>query len=75
MNNNLELLTNKLKNAPQNIVEQVIGYADALVALDKKPFILSEKQQELLDQQLNLDKKNYNSAEKLFQELKHKYEL
>ena len=73
----LDLLTRKLKNAPQSVLERVIGYVDALVepATITKPYSLSKEQQQILDSQLNSDKTTYTDAEKLYTELKNKYEL
>ena len=71
----LDLLTRKLKNAPQSVLERVIGYVDALVEPATKPYNLSKEQQQILDSQLNSDKATYTDAEKLYTELKNKYEL
>jgi hypothetical protein len=40
-----------------------------------KPFNLSSEQQEILDEQINLDKNLYTEAESLYTDLKNKYEL
>lgn len=73
----IDLLTQKLKNAPQSVLERVIGYIDALVEepTATKPYVLSKEQQQILDSQLNTDKSTYMDADKLFDELKSKYEL
>jgi hypothetical protein len=73
----IDLLTRKLKNAPQSVLERVIGYVDALVepATNVKPYTLSKEQQQILDSQLNSDKATYTDAEKLYTDLKNKYEL
>ncbi|SHH22723.1 hypothetical protein SAMN05444372_1342 [Flavobacterium micromati] len=73
----IALLVQKLKNAPQSVLERVIGYVDALVepTTNSKPYILSKKQQQILDNQLNSDKTNYTDAETLYTDLKSKYEL
>lgn len=73
----LDLLTRKLKNAPQSVLERVIGYVDALVepSTNTKPYNLSKEQQQILDSQLNSDKSTYTDAEKLYTDLKNKYEL
>lgn len=73
----IELLTSKLKNAPQSVIERVIGYIDALVepATNTKPYNLSKEQQQILDSQLNSDKSTYIDAETLFDNLKSKYDL
>lgn len=73
----LDLLTRKLKNAPQSVLERVIGYVDALVepATTTKLYNLSADQQQILDSQLNSDKSTYIDAEQLYDNLKNKYEL
>ena len=76
MNNiTLEALNEKLKNAPQSILERVLGYVDALVDPKNKPYQLSKEQQQILDDQLNADKSNYKEAGKVYDELKEKYGL
>ena len=73
----IDLLTRKLKNAPQSVLERVIGYVDALIepATNSNPYSLSKEQQQILDSQLNSDKATYTNAETLYTELKKKYEL
>lgn len=73
----IDLLTLKLKNAPQSILERVIGYVDALVdpAINTPPYYLNIDQQVLLDSQLNSDKSVYLDAETLYLDLKNKYEI
>lgn len=73
----LDLLTKKLKNAPQSVIERVMGYLDALVEDSKntKPYSLSSEQQEILDSQINSDKTTYTDVETLYTDIKEKYEL
>ncbi len=72
----IDLLTKKLKNAPQTVLERVIGYVDALVEpIKTKDYSLTAAQQQILDNQLNADKNNYTDAETLYTDLKKKYEL
>ena len=73
----IDLLTKKLKNAPQSVLERVIGYVDALIEPTKstKPYNLSKEQQHILDSQLNANKSAYTDAETLYTALKNKYEL
>ena len=73
----IDLLTRKLKNAPQSVLERVIGYVDALVepTANTTPYSLSKEQQQILDSQLNSDKATYTNAETLYTDLKKKYEL
>lgn len=73
----IDLLTRKLKNAPQSVLERVIGYVDALIepVVITKPYSLSKEQQQILDSQLGSDKSTYIDAETLYTDLKKKYEL
>ena len=73
----LDLLTRKLKNAPQSVLERVIGYVDAHIepTATTKPYSWSKEQQQILDSQLNSDKATYTDAETLYSNLKKKYEL
>ena len=71
----IDLLTRKLKNAPQSALERVIGYVDALIEPSTKSYSLSKQQQQILDSQLNSDKSTYTDAETLYTDLKNKYEL
>ena len=73
----LKLLTEKLKDAPQSVLERVMGYVDALIepVETKKNYTLSKKQQEILDCQVTSDKSLYTDADKLYADLKSKYEL
>ncbi|WP_395045149.1 hypothetical protein [Flavobacterium sp.] len=74
-NRTFDLLASKLKNAPQSVIERVIGYVDALVEPNNKPYKLTKQQQQQLDNQINSDKNEYVVAETLFLDLKKKYEL
>lgn len=73
----IDLLTRKLKNAPQSVLERVIGYVDALIepTTNAKTYNLSVAQQQILDSQLHSDKTTYTDAETLYTDLKKKYEL
>ena len=74
--NSIDLITKKLKNAPQSVLERVIGYVDALVdPLNVKSYNLSIEQQQILDNQISSDKTTYTDAETLYTDLKKKYEL
>ena len=71
-----DLLANKLKNAPQSVLERVIAYVDTLIEPTiSKTYILTKEQQQLLDNQINSDKSTYIKAETLYSDLKKKYEL
>jgi hypothetical protein len=73
----IELLTQKLKNAPQSVLDRVNGYVDALLepTTITKPYSLTKEQQHILDSQLNSDKSTYIDAETLYTNLKNKHEL
>ena len=76
-NTKIDLLTKKLENVPQNVLERVLGYVDALIQTNDeiKPYKLSNKQQQILENQLDYDKSNYVDAQILFKNLKEKYVL
>ena len=74
-NISIDLLTKKLANAPQSVLERVMGYVDALVEPTTKPYNLSATQQQILDSQLNSDKTTYINAETLYKDLENKYDL
>lgn len=71
------LLANKLKNAPQSVLERVIAYVDTLIepTTISKNYTLTKEQQQILDNQINSDKSTYTKAETLYSDLKKKYEL
>lgn len=75
--NSIDLLNRKLKNAPESVIERVLGYVDSLLETTSasKPYSLSKEQQQILDNQLNSNKATYTDAEKLYSDLKKKYEL
>ncbi|WP_304197405.1 hypothetical protein [Flavobacterium alvei] len=72
-----DLLANKLKNAPQSVLERVIAYVDTLIDSKEvsKTYTLTKQQQQILDNQINSDKSTYTKAETLYSDLKKKYEL
>ncbi len=72
-----DLLANKLKNAPQSVLERVIAYVDTLIepTTISKTYTLTKEQQQILDNQINSDKSTYTEAETLYSDLKKKYEL
>ena len=76
-NKSIDLLTRKLKNAPQSVLERVIGYVDALIepSTNVRNYNLTSEQQQILDQQINNSETNYTNAETLYTDLKKKYEL
>ena len=73
----MELLTKKLKDAPQSVLERVMGYVDALIEPIEtiESYTLSKEQQSIVDSQVNEDKSLYTDADKLYVDLKSKYEL
>jgi hypothetical protein len=78
MNNvTLNLITEKLRVAPQSVLDRVSAYLDVLVETlpESKPYQLTSDQQKLLDEQVNLDKKLYVDAEVHLKELRIKHEL
>ena len=73
-----DILKRKLKDAPQSVLERVIGYVDAILehpVTQKQPNTLTDQQQKILDQQINLDKSSYTDADVLYTKLKNKYEI
>ena len=70
-----DILAKKLKNAPQSVLERVIGYVDVLIEPVSRPYTLSKEQQQILDNQINSDKSTYTKAETLYSDLKKKHEL
>ena len=72
-----DLLANKLKNAPQSVLERVIAYVDTLIepSTISKTYTLTKEQQQILDSQINSDKSTYTEAETLYSDLKKKYDL
>lgn len=73
----IELLNRKLKNAPQGVIERVLGYVDSLLETYSatKPYSLSNEQQQILDRQLNSDKSKYSDPESLYTDLKNRHGL
>lgn len=72
-----DILANKLKNAPQSVLESVIAYVDTLIEPNSvaKNHTLTKEQQQLLDNQIHSDKSTYTKAETLYSVLKKKHEL
>ena len=75
-NISIDLLTRKLKNAPQSVLERVIGYADALLeSQEKESFALSDGQKEILLKQNNVPLEDCTEANLVYENLKNKYGL
>ncbi len=71
-----DLLSKKLKNAPQSVLEKVNDYIDSILKNTKDfPYKLTSEQQKILDNQVNLDSKESIEAGKLLKDLKSKYAL
>lgn len=73
----IELLNQKLKNVPLEIIERVLGYVDALLETsnNQKTYQLNKSQQEILDNQLNIEDAHSVEAATLYHSLKNKYDL
>lgn len=72
----IDLLTRKLKNAPQSVLERVIGYADALLeSQEKESFVLSDEQKNTLLKQNNVPLEDCTEAHLVYENLKNKYGL
>jgi len=71
----LESLTEKLKYAPNSILEKIWGYADALLENKELIFTLSEEQKKHLLKQNDVPLDQCVEAEKVYQLLKQKHEL
>ena len=74
-NTSIELLNIKLKNAPQGILNQVNSFVDSLFESSSINinYRLTLNQQQILDSQINSDKKAYINSDSLFIDLKNKY--
>jgi hypothetical protein len=53
----------------------VVEKVKALMSSSDKHHTLTKEQQEILDNQIGLDPKSYSDAEKLYSDLKSKYDL
>lgn len=58
----LEELTEKLKNAPQDVLDRVMGYLDALTSSEEEAEIIKENQQQEAQRRLKMYKENPESA-------------
>ena len=58
----LEELTEKLKNAPQDVLDRVMGYLDALTSSKGEAEIIKENQQQETQRRLKMYKENPESA-------------
>ncbi len=71
----LNLISKKLQDAPQDILDRVSEYVDALIQPEKKPYLLTSEQQNILDFQTNINKSTYINADELYKDLRNKYDL
>jgi hypothetical protein len=73
----IDTITKKLENAPHSVIERVIVYVDAIMENSKetKSYLLTEEQQNILNEQVGLDIKEYTEASKAYLNLKDKYDL
>ena len=71
----LEALNEKLKYAPNSILEKIWGYADALLENKEFTFTLTDKQKKHLLKQNDVPLEQCKDAEVVYQELKKKYDL
>jgi len=70
----LAKLTEKLKDAPDSIIEKIGKYADALMN-EKQNFVLSEDQKKHLLRQNDVSLDECKDADEVYEQLKKKYEL
>jgi len=71
-----QLINEKLKNAPQSVLERVLGYVDAILeSTTEKPYQLSQEQQNILDSQVNDEGIAYQNVEDFEKSLNKKYDL
>jgi hypothetical protein len=71
----IDILTEKLKYVPQNILDEINGYLDSISKTKNIGYKLNQEQQNILDSQLNSDKSKYQDAELLHDSLKNIYAL
>jgi len=71
----IDSLSEKLKNAPNSILEKIWKYADELLENKELTFTLSEKQKEHLVKQNDVPLNQCVEAEDVYQKLKKKYDL
>lgn len=71
----IDTLTEKLKNAPSSILEKIWGYADALLENNELTYMLTEEQKAHLLKQNDVQLDQCIDAEKVYQQVKQKYEL
>lgn len=71
----IDSLSEKLKNAPNSVLEKIWGYADALLENKELTFTLSEEQKEHLLKQNDVPLNQCIEADDVYLQIKKKYEL
>lgn len=73
----IESLNDKLKNASQNMLDNVSKYIDLFKEseLVAKNVYLSEEQKNILNDQLNLDVEQYTKSKVVIKQIRKKYEI
>jgi hypothetical protein len=71
----LDELTEKLKYAPNSILEKIWGYAYALLENNELTFKLSEEQKQHLLKQNQIPLEQFMDADEVYKQLKKKYKL
>jgi len=69
----IDLSNQIFTNPPQKVLEDVLNPVDSTIA--PKPYVLSKEQQDILDNQIIIDKNLYTDAKKVYNDLKVKYGL
>ena len=75
--------TSQLQSDKLNIINWITEIQDSsivekikvIMSSDRKPYNLTDEQQEILDNQIGLDSSLYVDADKLVSDIKAKYEL
>ncbi len=75
--------TSQLQSDKLNIINWITEIQDSsivekikvIMSSDRKPYNLTDEQQEILDSQIGLDSSLYVDADKLVSDIKAKYEL
>jgi hypothetical protein len=69
----LKSITEILKNAPENILERVLGYIEGIVENEKNDFKLSEEQKESLKKIKERSYDQHTEIEAFLNEMSSKY--
>ncbi|CAA7196985.1 hypothetical protein [Chryseobacterium potabilaquae] len=72
----LETLIEKLKTAPQGVLDRVMGYFEGLMEKEAKDgFVLTDEHKEYLKRQEKVPLKNYIDAFEMIQNVERKHGL